>query len=163
MQARGLVPRASFVFDQLPSICAAVCVGTASGAAQNLDRKICAAVWVRQASGAAQNLGKYVPCLGAFTLLVMRRILLLLVGLLLAACGETVVSGEQMTQVESEPVDAGPDADLEPVGTTTVEVADTEAPTTVPATVAPLPTGREALAVAQAEGRPVVLWFWGAH
>ncbi len=100
-----------------------------------------------------------------FTVVVMRRILFLLVGLLLAACGETVVSGEDMARVDEPPIDAGPDADLEETATTvaTEPEASTTTMAVAPTTTAPLPTGREALAAAQAAGEPVVLWFWGAH
>ena len=80
---------------------------------------------------------------------------LLLAGLVLAACGSAateVASGptEAPTTTDSTTTSA-PAAPAEPVDDTTTTTA------------APLPTGREALAAAQAEGRPVVLWFWGAH
>jgi hypothetical protein len=96
----------------------------------------------------------------------MRRIVFLLLGLVLAACGETVVSGDEMALASEAAVDAGPDADLEldsTVEESDTDVSATTTPTTTTATAVVLPTGREALAAAQAEGRPVVLWFWGAH
>ena len=79
---------------------------------------------------------------------------LLLAGLVLAACGSAateVASGPTEAPTTDSTTTSAPAAPAEPVdGTTTT-------------TAAPLPTGREALAAAQAEGRPVVLWFWGAH
>lgn len=95
----------------------------------------------------------------------MRRIGFLLLGLLLAACGETVLTGEEMVapSIDVPPVDAGPDADLEPVESTVVPrstVASVEQPTTT-SVPEPIPTGREALAANA--GKPHVLWFWGAH
>ena len=54
----------------------------------------------------------------------------------------------------------------QPVAASTATIApSTDAPSTTrpePVSIA-LPTGREAIAAAKAEGSPYVLWFWGAH
>lgn len=91
-------------------------------------------------------------------------VLLLLLGLLLAACGERVLTGEEMAPpVDMSPVDAGPDPDLEPVESMVVPTSSVVSidPPITSSTPEPIPTGREVLAAS--EGKPHVLWFWGAH
>ena len=90
---------------------------------------------------------------------MMRRLApLLLAGLVLAACGSAA------TEVASAPTEAPTTTDSSTTAAPAADVAPAEpVAETTTTTVAQLPTGREALEAAQAEGRPVVLWFWGAH
>lgn len=98
----------------------------------------------------------------------MRRLLavLALIAILASACGssETVevnagkATTTTTTELLPEPAAAAEEAIAEPD-----EVVAEASTTTTEAAPEPLRTGREAILANHTEGKPYVLWYWGAH
>lgn len=102
------------------------------------------------------------------TIFVMRRILALLavLGLMATACGSAAQTVEVASETASTtaPV-ASPSeaAEDQPVAAAEVEPTPAVETTTTTAAPEPLRSGREAILANHTEGRPYVLWYWGAH